>query len=309
MLRALLVALLGAGAAHAAPRATVPDTLSNGESAFQYTLDDLPEYRHRSISRGRLGVVLAGVALYDAAFYLTLKKPWWSGEPSDFHVVHDWWGNYSLEVDKLAHAFAGQSMALVSAGAYQWAGMSRRQALFWGGVTGTLTLTQVEVLDGYTKKFGFSPPDYVANVIGAFYPLAQHVWRPLRALSFKMSYHGARLEPNAYEGLGEPNRLEDYSRQTYWLALHVESVLPRAVRDVWPTWLQVAAGYGVDGAFRQDRSERRREYYLGLDFDPSRIDTGSAFLDALLAPFRYVHLPAPCIRFRGDGTRVFALYF
>ena len=274
-----------------------------------YVLDDLPSYRHQTVSRARLAIALTGVAVYDFAFYQTLKKPWWSGEPSDFHIVNDWWGNYSLEVDKLAHAYAGQSMTLISAQAYEWTGMTRRQALLWGGVTSLLTLTQVEILDGFTKKFGFSPGDYAANIAGAFYPLAQEVWSPLRVVNFKMSYHGRRFEPNAYTGLSEPNRLEDYNRQTFWLAVHMKSILPEPVRGWWPSWLQLAAGYGVDGAFMEDRGARTREYYLGLDFDPSRIDTGIAFLDTLFAPFRYIHLPAPCVRFREDGTRVFALYF
>ena len=316
------LALILAALAITAPAAAAPaDTLQTGTgehlalsslvipSADAVEWEDLPEYRYERLSPWRLGVVLGGVAIYDGAFYQTLKKPWWSGTSSDFHIVNDWWGNYALENDKLAHAWSGQVMASVATGAYQWTGMSRRQALFWGGVTSLATLTQVEVLDGFTEKFGFSPGDYTANAVGAFFPLAQEMIPPLRHASYKLSYHPARMEPDAYRGRTEPNRLEDYSRQTYWLAFNVHGMLPEGPARYWPSWLQVAVGYGVDNAFALPESERMREIYLALDFDPSRIETSNTFLAAVLAPFRYIHLPAPAIRFRRDGTRAFALYF
>jgi hypothetical protein len=271
--------------------------------------DDLPNYRERTVSNGRLGIVVTGVAVYDIAFYQTLKKPWWGGEKSDFHVDNDWWGNYSMEVDKLGHAWGAQMLAVTSASAYEWSGMSRRESLFWGGVTSLATQTQVEVLDGYTAKYGFSLPDYAANIAGAFYPLMQELWSPLRLVTFKMSYHGRRYEADAYRGRAEPNRLEDYSRQTYWLAFDVNGMLPRDTRRWWPDWLGIAAGYGVDNAFAKARSDRIREYYLAVDLDPSRIRTGNRVLSMILAPFHWIHLPSPAIRFRDDGTRVYALHF
>ncbi|HQE62746.1 MAG TPA: hypothetical protein PLV10_10775, partial [Candidatus Latescibacteria bacterium] len=66
-------------------------------------------------------------------------------------------------------------------------------------------------------------------------------------------------------------------------------------------------GYGVENAFAS--SGRMREYYLGLDIDPTRANVGPGWLSRALAPLRYVHLPSPAVRFREDGTRFFALYF
>ena len=261
----------------------------------------LPRYRHEGVSRVRLSLALTGVGIYDVAFYETLKKPWWSGQKSDFHVINDWWGAYAMEVDKFAHAYAGQCMTRIAAQAYGWTGMTRRQALFWGGVTSLATLTQVELLDGFTAKYGFSTADYAANIAGAFLPLAQDIWQPLQLVTFKMSYHTARFEKGT-----APNLLEDYNRQTYWLTLDVNGLLPRPARRYWPDWLQVAAGCGVNHAFE---ANREREYYLALDVDPTRLPLGDGPLASFLAPFHYLHLPAPAIRFRGDGTKLFALYF
>ena len=304
---ALLALLLLAAPANA--RGTVyapmPDTVvSHSGDVRPMQWEDLPRYRHEGVSGWRLGVALTGVVVNDVAFYQTLQKPWWSGEKSDFHVINDWWGNYAMEVDKAAHALAAQSTALTATWSYEWAGMSRRQALFWGGVTGLATLTQVELLDGYTRKYGFSSGDCAANVAGAFWPLAQDLWRPLQVLTFKMSYHTARFESGT-----APNLLEDYSRQTYWLALDVNGVLPRSARRYWPDWLGVAVGYGVDNAFARDRSDRVREFYLALDLDPTRLPIGNGSLARILAPLHYVHLPAPAIRIRDDGMKFFALYF
>ncbi|HQI76555.1 MAG TPA: DUF2279 domain-containing protein [Candidatus Latescibacteria bacterium] len=268
-----------------------------------FSLDDLPPYRHQGISRGRLAIALAGVGVYDVAFYETLKKPWWSGTKSDMHVINDWWNGYAMEVDKAAHAFAGQSMARLAAESYEWTGMTRTQALFWGGVTSLATLSQVEVLDGYTAKFGFSTADYAANIAGAFFPLAQEMWHPLKTVTFKISYHTRRFEEHGNNG----NILEDYDRQTYWLVLNLKETLPRPVSGAVPAWLGIAAGYGVENAFAS--SGRMREYYLGLDIDPTRANVGPGWLSRALAPLRYVHLPSPAVRFREDGTRFFALYF
>ena len=283
------------------------DTLAHAEgsgstSARLVRWDDLPVYRYEGVSAWRLATTLTGVAVYDVAFYQTLKKPWWSGQKSDFHVINDWWGNYAMEVDKLAHVYAGQCMARIAATSYRWSGMTRRQALFWGGMTSLATLTQVEVLDGFTRKYGFSTADYAANIVGAFFPLAQELWRPLRLVTCKMSYHPARFEPGTYDNL-----LEDYDRQTYWLAFDINGMLPRSARPYWPDWLGVAVGYGVKNAFAS--TDCLREYYLALDFDPTRLELGDGWLAEFLAPLHYLHLPAPAIRFREDGTAFFALYF
>jgi hypothetical protein len=292
------------------PASAHADSLADGTasdkaaaSSIASDWEDLPTYRHEGISSKRLAVTLAGVAVYDAAFYQTLKKPWWSGTRSDFHVINDWWDGYAMEVDKAAHAYAGQCMARIAAESYQWSGMSRKQALFWGGVTGLATLSQVEVLDGHTQKYGFSSADYAANVAGAFFPLAQEMWSPLRAVTFKMSYHTKRFEQ---EGNAD-NILEDYDRQTYWLAFELARVLPGAVGRRIPSWLGLAVGYGVDNAFTE--TGRVREYYVALDIDPTRANLGNGTFARLMAPLRYIHLPSPALRFRSDGTKFFALYF
>jgi len=272
--------------------------------------EDVPVYRHEGLSRARFAVALSGVGIYDLAFYETLKKPWWSGEKSGFHVINDWWGNYAMEVDKCAHAYAGQSMALIAAQSYQWSGMTRRQGLFWGGVTGVAMLAQVEVLDGYTRRYGFSTGDFAANLVGAFYPLAQEVWDPLRLVTLKMSWHPRRFEDTGYDhNPSPPNLLEDYDRMTYWLALDINGMLPAGVQRYWPDWLGVALGYGVKNAFSQCEGDRMRECYVALDLDPTRANLGNGWLARALAPLHYIHLPAPAIRFRGDGTKSFALYF
>ena len=288
---------------HSAVPAAAPALPLPNAPEKSFSLDDLPQYRHQGVSRGRLAIALAGVGVYDIAFYETLKKPWWSGTKSDMHVINDWWNGYAMEVDKAAHAFAGQSMARLAAESFEWTGMTRTQALFWGGVTSLATLSQVEVLDGYTAKFGFSTADYAANIAGAFFPLAQEMWPPLKMVTFKISYHTRRFEEHGNNG----NILEDYDRQTYWLALNLKEALPRPVSGVVPAWLGIAAGYGVENAFAS--SGRMREYYLALDIDPTRANVGPGWLSRALAPLRYVHLPSPAIRFREDGTRFFALYF
>lgn len=306
---------------------SLADSLGSAQSSLHMRpttgWNELPDYRHERIVPWKLATAIAGVGVYDLAFYQTLKKPWWSGETSRFHVINDWWGGYALEVDKLGHAFAAQSLALISAETYQWAGMTRREALFWGGVSSLATMTQIEVLDGFTAAYGFSPADYTANIVGAFWPLAQEMWSPLNVVTFKMSYHTARFEKAV-----APNVMEDYNRQTYWLAFDVNRMLPEPTRDWWPDWLGVAVGYGVTNAFtyvshreydalRPHRSylvTRRpahmmREYYVALDVDPTRLVPEHWWLHDLVRPLKYLHLPSPAIRFREDGTRFFALYF
>ena len=318
----LAVSLTAAMGARAVPalQDTLPEPVPGGSAVVW---DDVPEYRHEGVTGWKLATAVAGAGVYNVGFYQTLKKPWWSGEKSDFHVINDWWGGYSMEVDKAAHAWSAQVIARASAETYGWSGMSRRQALLWGGVTSLATMTQIEVLDGFTETYGFSTADYAANAVGAFWPLAQDLWRPLGLVTFKMSYHNGY-----FEQARAPNVLEDYNRQTYWLALDVNGVLPRSARRYWPDWLGVAVGYGVHNAFTYvntreynpaqpyrsylvTRTPARmlREYYVALDLDPTRLPLGDGWLAALVRPLKYIHLPSPAIRFREDGTRFFALYF
>ncbi|HDS74540.1 MAG TPA: DUF2279 domain-containing protein, partial [Firmicutes bacterium] len=248
LIASVLLAVLALCGSRASAEMSLTDSLRIASSSFRIHAttewNDLPNYRHERIVPWKLATAIAGVGVYDLAFYQTLKKPWWSGETSRFHVINDWWGGYALEVDKLGHAFAAQSLTLISAETYRWAGMSRREALFWGGVSSLATMTQIEVLDGFTTAYGFSPADYTANIVGAFWPLAQELWRPLGVVTFKMSYHTARFEQAA-----APNVIEDYNRQTYWLAFDVNRMIPEPTRGWWPDWLGVAVGYGVTNAF------------------------------------------------------------
>lgn len=321
ILVALAFALPG-GSLHAAEIWTAADSLATPKApTIQW--DALPDYRHQPVSPVRLGTVLGGTGAANLAFYQTLKKPWWSGETSSFHFIHDWWGNYAMEVDKLGHAYSAQVLARLSAKSYQWAGFTRRQALFWGGVTSLATMTQIEVLDGFTSAYGFSTADYAANIAGAFWPLAQDVWSPLRVVTFKMSYR-----THHFEEAVAPNIIEDYNRQTYWLAFDINAMLPREARRYWPDWLGIALGYGVHNAFTyntyreyhttrpsrtylytQEPARLMREYYVALDIDPTRLVPENSRLAELIAPLKYIHLPSPAIRLRADGTRFFALYF
>ena len=277
-------------------RSTIPVLLllvtllrPSGPGCAQDTSDVKP-VRLAIVSGITLGTVIP-VHIYQ-------QNAWWQGPRAPFRFENDW--VYALNVDKLGHMYAGYLLSRVFRYSLEWSGFSEHTSVFYGSVLGLSYQMYVEVEDGFHRVYGFSPGDALFNILGATIPLAQWTFPVLRNFTLKYSYWpspGYTSELKTGQGKAF---LDDYQGTTVWLAMDPHFFLGRSLSDALPSWLGLA--FGVGARDLNESGGGRRQATLALDYNFSRIETGSSFLQALLTVVDFFHLPAPGIRL--DGKRV-----
>lgn len=279
---------------------------------------------------------IAGTAIY-TGFSIALYETWYKDyELTGFHTFNDW-GEWR-DMDKMGHLFTAAMESRLSFGGALWTGMDRRKAMWTGAAVGTLLQTTIEVMDGFSAKWGFSWGDVAFNTLGTGIFVAQELLWQEQRITMKVSntrpnYSSspvASLEGTAFssprqraqelfgEGFFE-TFLKDYNGMTIWASVNISTFLPVHKRDHGlPKWLNVAVGYGANGLYggygntwTDDNGEsfnlspsdfpRYNQFYLSLDIDLSRIPTQNRFLKSLLNAIHWIKIPAPTLEWDTRG--------
>lgn len=281
-----------------------------------------------------------GAGIYAGAS-IGLWHAWYqSFELTGFHTFNDA-GEWE-HMDKIGHSFTTYiESELIFQGA-RWTGMSREKAM-WTGAGGAMLLqTTIEVMDGFSAKWGFSWSDMAFNAAGAGLFVGQELlWKEQR-LRFKVSNirpayttdpiysvdGGAvsSLRERAFDLFGASFAeafLKDYNGQTLWLSVNPSAfLLPRNPESSFPKWLNVSIGYGAEnmyGGFANTWTDeagnrfildeaaypRYRQFYLSLDVDLTRIRTRSRLLKLLFGAINWIKIPAPTLEINTKGDVLF----
>jgi len=277
------LAALALTAALAAPR----DAAAQG-------LCDSRAYRVASRSTVGTAAVAGNVALYQY-----FRQAWWSGKPAP-HIWTNWERHEPFrEMDKFGHAYGGYHLARIGSDLLGGACVSRTKAVWWGAAYAAAFQLQIEYWDGKQAKYGFSPPDLIANTTGAGFAVAQHYWSPLRVVKPTISY--ARTSASKRWGRAQGSELRpttDYSGQTYWLSFDVDEMLPDAAARWWPGFVRASVGHSitdyVDPTTGRGRWARR-EIVLGLDLDPEKLPGDNKVWRRVKHELSYYRFPAPAL--------------
>lgn len=240
---------------------------------------------------------------------LALDRLWYSDfEKSKFKSVYD--NNHWLQTDKIGHAFSAYQLSRLSANSLNWAGVSKKSQIIYGSAMSLGFLTAIEIMDGFSQKWGFSWGDMFANTLGTgLYTGQELLWQEQR-IAFKFSFHQTKYAVVRPETLGDgllEELFKDYNGQTYWLSFNVYSFFKES--NI-PKWLNVAIGYGAEGMLtaREDEllesvnnPERFRQFYLSLDVDLTKIKTNSHFLKTIFDVFNLIKVPFPTLEITGKG--------
>ncbi len=262
----------------------------------------------------------ATAAYYGVAMYV-LQHTWYKDRPVvPFHFYND--GGGYMQVDKCGHAFGAYVYSSIGLRTLEYSGMSRGEALFFGGALGLLLQTPVEIMDGIHEGYGFSWYDMLANALGSSLVFGQELLFDRQLLRFKFSYTESTYaeQANGFLGTSAVDRLlKDYNGHSYWLSLPLEPVLRTGVL---PAWLALSVGYGAGGMFGEyenitayqgvdlPAAQRYRRVLLSLDVDWSALYTDSALLNTLLDALNFLKVPLPTLELRSTGeVRWHALYF
>lgn len=268
------------------------------------------------------------IGAYAGALTL-LHETWYNDLPKEsFHVFND--NDEWLQVDKVGHAWSAYQLSRISMANWKWAGLSRKQQIWLGGLSGAAFQTAIEFFDAHGVEWGWSWGDIAANMAGSALLIGQELgWKEQR-VSFKYSYHQMHYsDPMLIKrneelfGNSLPERmLKDYNGQTYWLSANLRSFFKQS--NI-PAWLNISIGYGGNGMFggddniwndpdtgvELDRSDvaRVRQWYLAPDIDFTRIKTNSKFLRSVLFCLNAIKLPAPTLVFSNGKFVVHGFYF
>jgi hypothetical protein len=255
----------------------------------------------------------ASVLIYGSSL-LALNETWYKNySKTSFHTFND--AGEWMQIDKVGHAWSVYNLSRLSTAAWKWTGLSEKNSVLVGSISGFSYLTVVELLDAHSEKWGWSWADMAANITGSSLFAAQQLaWKEQR-IQFKFSAHRKKyqsdLETRANELFGQSlgeRILKDYNGQTHWLSFNINSFISKTN---FPSWLNVSIGYGADGMFggyeniaydkngnisfnRRD-IKRYRQWYLSPDIDLTKINTKSKLLHTVLAGLNAIKIPAPSL--------------
>lgn len=260
-----------------------------------------------TLNKPRRNIVVLTEASLATLTLVGLNQLWYADYPrSKFKTIND--SGEWLQMDKMGHIFSSYQLGRIGANTLYWSGLSKKDQLLYGSTLGLGFLTAVEVMDGFSREWGFSWTDMVANVAGTGLHVGQELlWQEQRIL-LKYSFHRtkyAQQRPNKLgNGLSE-EFLKDYNGQTYWLSANINSFLKT---NGIPNWLNLAFGYGAEGMLTGDPNDvlflnqnRTRQYYLSLDIDLSRIKTNSNLLKTIFDVFNVIKVPFPALELNSNG--------
>ncbi len=259
------------------------------------------------------GIFAGQSALYVGSIY-GLSKSWYKNPLTNFRVqddTHEW-----LQMDKVGHVYTSYQIARHTAALYKTTGISKKQMLIYGAISGIIFQTPIEILDGFSPDYGFSPGDMIANISGSAIFLSQIAfWDEIR-IQPKFSFHYTSLAQVRPELLGRSYSerwLKDYNGQTYWFSGSPKSFFKGSN---WPAWLCFSVGYGIENMVRAEKNASiemgyrpYRQYYLSVDIDFTKIKTRNKFVRTLGFLVNSLKIPAPALQFSKKGIDFKPLYF
>ncbi|OJV17374.1 MAG: DUF2279 domain-containing protein [Dyadobacter sp. 50-39] len=262
----------------------------------------------------RLRWVLAGQGLVYGASTYGLSKSWYKNPLTNFRFRDD--TSEWLQIDKVGHLYSSYQIARHSEAIYISTGIPRKRAILYSALSGIMFLTPIEILDGFSPEYGFSPGDMIANVLGSsIYAIQMSLWNELR-VNPKFSFHYTSLAGLRPELLGSSlsdRWLKDYNGQTYWLSASPASFF---AGSKWPAWLCVSLGYGIGNTISANIIQStqmgylpHREYYLSLDIDFGKIKSKKKWVRVASFLANSVKIPAPTLFLCKKSFGARALYF
>jgi len=246
-----------------------------------------------------------------------LNALWYSKYPrSAFHFFNDdaeW-----QQMDKVGHIFSAYTESRMTMEAWRWAGLSREKSIWIGGLSGVAYQSIIEILDGFSSQYGFSPGDFTANILGSASFISQELAWNEQKLKLKFSFHKINYPTNDLDKRADQlfgstaieRMMKDYNGQTYWASCNIQSFFPSTKL---PRWLNISIGYGAEGMFGGTKNiafdnqgniifnrtdiKRYRQWYLSPDVDFSKIRTNKKGIKVLLFILDSFKFPAPAIEY------------
>jgi hypothetical protein len=155
---------------------------------------------------------------------------------------------YAGGADKFGHAWATMGLARLGTELlHQWGGYSKLTSTLVSTALSELLFLGIEVKDGFYYEFSYS--DAAGDTLGALAAAALSLSPRLDELfDFRVQYFPSAAYRRQFDG-GNVNIAEDYSGETYLVALHLGAI--HSLRDQswggWTRFVDIAAGFETRG--------------------------------------------------------------
>lgn len=238
--------------------------------------------------------MLAGLTALNVGVFVAAHEyqanTWWYHKKGDFHFK--WDGNYALSMDKYGHFFAAHFVTHYLSSCMQAANIQEDDAVLYASLMTFAYQLYVEIEDGFSVGYGFAPDDAIADFLGSAYALAQYHFPYLKNIQPRVSYYPSK---EYLDKTTDENILDDFEGQKHWIAFKVEEMLPKSLAKYWPDFLMLSVGSGIQNYY-SNRTNKHREFFIALDFDPSVIPLYGGFWEFFKNTLSYIHFPLPGIR-------------
>ena len=139
-------------------------------------------------NKKRIHLVTAANIVGYGGTLVGLNAIWYAHYPrSAFHFFNDdaeW-----QQMDKVGHVYSAYTESRATMEMWRWAGLSRKESIWIGGLSGVAYQSIIEVLDGFSSQYGFSPGDFTANIIGSSIFISQQLAWNQEKIQLKFSFH------------------------------------------------------------------------------------------------------------------------
>jgi hypothetical protein len=263
----------------------------------------------------RTKVPLTSAALGLTSYYF-LNDMWYSQYPQTaFHFFND--GDEWLQMDKVGHAFSSYQIGNQLYPSFLRTGYSEKESARYAALTGWSYMMGIEILDGFSQQWGFSPYDILANTTGSFlYWIQQEKWGEQK-INLKFSYYPTRFSNVNPSQLGENFQqriLKDYNGQAYWLSFNSTILFNK--NNTFRDAINFNIGYSITEMTRAKTNNNlvnnfhpTREFLFSFDADLNRVKWKRKGMKKVARILSVVKIPLPTIGIRGDGKIKFHSFY
>jgi hypothetical protein len=263
----------------------------------------------------RTKVPLTSAAIGLTSYYF-LNQLWYAQYPQNqFHFFDD--GDEWLQMDKMGHAFTSYQIGNQLYPSFLRTGYNEKESARYAALTGWSYMLGIEILDGFSSQWGFSPYDIAANSAGSFlYWIQQEKWGEQK-INLKYSFYPTRFSEMNPSQLGENFQqriLKDYNGQTYWLSFN--STLLFSKNNTFRDAINFNIGYSTTEMIRAKTNNNlvnnfhpTREFLFSFDADLNRVKWKRKGMKKVARILSVIKIPLPTLEIRGDGKIKFHSFY
>ena len=263
----------------------------------------------------RTKVPLTSAAIGLTSYYF-LNQLWYTQYPQDhFHFFYD--GDEWLQMDKIGHAFTSYQIGNQLYSSFLRTGYNEKESARFAALTGWSYMLGIEILDGFSSQWGFSPYDIAANSAGSFlYWIQQEKWGEQK-INLKYSFYPTRFSEINPSQLGENFQqriLKDYNGQTYWLSFNSTIIFSK--NNTFRDAINFNIGYSTTEMTRAKTNNNlvnnfhpTREFLFSFDADLNRVKWKRKGMKKVARILSVIKIPLPTLEIRGDGKIKFHSFY